>query len=401
METNPNKHYKKQSKQIKKTIIIGIFSLILLGFISFWWMNYKDSATIIVNQTLLKPFELGTTISLSKDDFIKEIRISKDLKGLTEDRVRDDLELSEIPKGDKVGTFQILLKHKETIDYDIMFKGDTSFEVKIVDSIAPEVNVKKSITLNYGESLVLKDIERVLEIKDMSNTEVKANLKTFKSNKTGMQKISVIVSDIYKNETKINVEVKVKEKPKLNTPKNNQNTQFIKKGGNSSYTSGPWIVDGNVPISKVNEINNEWNKIPSHLRNLVINNGWKLYITSYQIAGRYYNGSIKGSIAAVTRHYDKKVYVNYKGRRIRRATIHEIGHVLDREKGYLSNSSEFKSIYKDERYKMKEHEKVDNHNISDASEYFAQCFLEYCKYPTSLKKSAPRTYNYFSNHVMN
>lgn len=72
--------------------------------------------------------------------------------------------------------------------------------------------------------------------------------------------------------------------------------------------------------------------------------------------------------------------------------LHEMGHYVDLKNNFGSLSQEFIQIY------HLESKKIDSLSYSrkDSKEYFAEAFMMYCKYPYTLKKEFPKTYNYIA-----
>lgn len=161
------------------------------------------------------------------------------------------------------------------------------------------------------------------------------------------------------------------------------------------------INDGHVSTEKMKKVDKSWKSIPSNVRNKLLASGWKFYVTSYKIQGRYYTGNVSGSIAGVTSYSKKTIYVSHRDSPVKRQVIiHEVGHAWDYYKGLLSESKEFKAIFKEEKYKFNDLDAIgDGHHISNSTEYFAEAFSNYIKAPNSLKKSAPKTYNFIKNHI--
>lgn len=70
--------------------------------------------------------------------------------------------------------------------------------------------------------------------------------------------------------------------------------------------------------------------------------------------------------------------------------VHEFGHFLDHLKGYVSSSSEFQSIWLDERDILGS---THDHAYLRSNEYFAESYMQYRLYPDDLQKR-PKTYAY-------
>lgn len=84
---------------------------------------------------------------------------------------------------------------------------------------------------------------------------------------------------------------------------------------------------------------------------------------------------------------------------VNRVFIHEIGHFVDRENGYISDSSEFMKIYKSEKNRFAGDNKA--YAVSNNKEFFAEVFKEYSMNRSSLKKHCPKSYNFMKNVLAN
>lgn len=80
---------------------------------------------------------------------------------------------------------------------------------------------------------------------------------------------------------------------------------------------------------------------------------------------------------------------------------HECGHVYDLYAGHISQANEFKEIYKNnwDKYLLHEDKEVENHCVSDSSEYFAEMFAEYVMYKDHLKDNNVDVCNYIEKHL--
>ena len=86
---------------------------------------------------------------------------------------------------------------------------------------------------------------------------------------------------------------------------------------------------------------------------------------------------------------------------------HELGHIIDSEADFeLSSSSEFIDIFYDEVESFKKTDEYNienlkiNANINTAVEYWATAFTCYVKYPDSLLKYCPKTYDYIKSYLL-
>lgn len=76
---------------------------------------------------------------------------------------------------------------------------------------------------------------------------------------------------------------------------------------------------------------------------------------------------------------------------------HEMGHFVSFKTGRADSTSEFKTIYKEEKDKYTASDKA--YVTQSSGEYFAQSFKNYTENPTKLKKERPKTYAYVKDKV--
>ena len=139
--------------------------------------------------------------------------------------------------------------------------------------------------------------------------------------------------------------------------------------------------------------------LPENLRNILINEGWNIYITDKNLAKEFFAGSYK-KVAGVTIYDKKTIYIEARSSAIKTSLIHEVGHALDSTKGFISNKRSFKVVYKNEQDTFIEvgNEESD-YGISSGSEYFAETFNQFVLYPEQQKTNTPKTYEYMENLV--
>lgn len=81
--------------------------------------------------------------------------------------------------------------------------------------------------------------------------------------------------------------------------------------------------------------------------------------------------------------------------------LHELGHFVSALKGrsgeMIDESSEFTSIYKEEKSSYVGNNKA--YVTQDSGEYFAESFRDYTENPSALKSQRPKTYKYISQMV--
>ena len=143
------------------------------------------------------------------------------------------------------------------------------------------------------------------------------------------------------------------------------------------------IVEGNA----YEEVWRIYGKLPQHLREMLWDNNYRIYIVN-EIQN---NENIMGS----TYYGPRIILIKNDMYFIDNTIYHEIGHVLDDKSHilYASGTEEFIDIYTEE----KDNFVVDNNYdyfVSDEKEYFASAFAEYMLNPNRLKENTPKTYEF-------
>ena len=153
---------------------------------------------------------------------------------------------------------------------------------------------------------------------------------------------------------------------------------------------------GDVSIREIERIKTEWSRLPSRLRQLFSSDGSKIIITDENLGARFFNDK-KLSILGVTSFYQGRdnceIYISNMNDAIQ-AIYHEIGHYIDGKSDFLSKSKVFRKIWGRELKSLEKFHKTNPRNISNSTEYFAECCSLYFLERDNLKKYCPATYNY-------
>lgn len=391
--------------KFKKILNCFIFFICLI-IIGFWWIGMTSiKPTVTVNlKNHNQTYEYGQEIKLSKDDFIKSIEISKNYIALARKDIYQSLNLElDIPNEDSksypaIGKYdgKINIKNnvKKKIDLHI---SKNKLNINVQDTTKPQLSLSQdTITFDFGTSITKENIDPLIQVKDLSPTQIEYDLASINTQKSGDYVLQITAKDTSNNTQSTSLKIKIKEKiiPVTENKKYNINTS-----NSSSIKNDIYILDGNVGQSYLKQALAEWNKIPSSVTQKLIASGWKFYLTAYEIQGLYYNGPVKGTIAGVTIYASKTIYIKARGTASKRAPIHEIGHAYDGYLGFVSYSQEFKDIFNQEKDSLKVYDKYDNHYKSSSAEFFAEAFRTYCYSPSALKNSAPRTYEFICRNL--
>lgn len=154
-----------------------------------------------------------------------------------------------------------------------------------------------------------------------------------------------------------------------------------------------YTLEGSVPAELRAYMDTYMAAIPPGAAQLLASGGWRIVLTSEELATRF--GYDYDTIAGVTVESTRTIFVSASEVRIRRALLHEIGHALGIMLGDPDASPEFQRIYEAECKTFDQQEKIDDHCVSTAHEYFAEAYRHYVLYPDILLQSAPQTYAYF------
>lgn len=156
-----------------------------------------------------------------------------------------------------------------------------------------------------------------------------------------------------------------------------------------------YVTEGGVSEELCAYMDTYMTAIPPDAARLLVDGGWRIVLTSEDIATRF--GFDYDTIAGVTVESARTIFISASKTRIRRALLHEVGHALGILLGDPDAGAEFQRIYAAERKTFDQQEKIDDHCVSTAHEYFAEAYRHYVLYPDILRQSAPQTYAYFQS----
>ena len=162
--------------------------------------------------------------------------------------------------------------------------------------------------------------------------------------------------------------------------------------------------DGNVANTYLTQTELNYCKIPENVRTKYQSEGGRIIVSDKNLGNHFgYGFSIKG--IWICDFYDdgsKKHTIWIEDRQNAMDTvIHEMGHYVDFESGLVSNSEEFIVIHNDEVNLFSKTFNTHKNNYSTSEEYFAESFQNCYLYPTRMKETCPKTYEYIINLVEN
>ena len=153
-------------------------------------------------------------------------------------------------------------------------------------------------------------------------------------------------------------------------------------------------ADGNVSRGLLQYANNIMGRVPSAVLNAFTQQGWSIYVTDSDLNARFFDNQY-GGVSGATVYADKAIYVNASKFNINDAMVHEFGHFIDSNCGFVSCTQEFTDIYNEEKNTFKYTNSCgDGHEFSNTVEYFASAFDEYIINPSGCQATAPKTYEY-------
>ena len=157
-------------------------------------------------------------------------------------------------------------------------------------------------------------------------------------------------------------------------------------------------LEGTEDSTLKRKIKKYFSKIPENLLDRFNQSGWRITITTKNIADTYYEGEDIGSICGLTITEKKHIVYEANASKFRRNVLHEFFHYVDYTNGWLSIKEEWQEIYQVEKNKLKV---TDGSSYTfykkNAQEYFAEAFQEYFYNPNGVASKCPKTYQYIKN----
>lgn len=152
-------------------------------------------------------------------------------------------------------------------------------------------------------------------------------------------------------------------------------------------------AEGDIPESRIKNIEANYKTIPENIRNHLESNGWR-YICTDRNFGR--ENGFKGSILALTEWKDRIIYIDNRDA-AEKSILHEVGHAVDKENLAPSVSQDFTAIFNSEKCAFCSVWNTDHNNTDTSVEYFAECFYVYFANPEILSASCPVTYAFIDS----
>ena len=158
-----------------------------------------------------------------------------------------------------------------------------------------------------------------------------------------------------------------------------------------SPTPTPIPVDPEIAALQ-QEFDEELALIPAHHIRFLKENGWTIEMTTKDLAAEYDYSSY---ICGITLYQEKIVYISATEYAIRRSTIHEVGHAIACQLGFVELTKEFKEIYEDEKDYFTDCTSAgDGHETYSVYEYFASVYQNMILDYDETQDEIPRTVAY-------
>lgn len=138
-----------------------------------------------------------------------------------------------------------------------------------------------------------------------------------------------------------------------------------------------------------------FSELPQKVQKCFIDNGWKIRISSEYLLG---SPDCEGYCDI----NEKKIYFKSAAEQFKNSIWHEIGHFIDYQWGFLSESQYFSETFKREKgYLMREQISYEFYRYCtlNEQEYFAESFAFYMEDAYKLQMVAPRTYDFIDSIV--
>jgi hypothetical protein len=156
-------------------------------------------------------------------------------------------------------------------------------------------------------------------------------------------------------------------------------------------------LEGTDDESLKSDIKEYFSLLPESLITGFNNSGWRITITTKDIASNYYNGKSNASMCGLTLPDTKHIVYEADSSKFRRSILHEFAHYLDASKDFSSDFEEWQKIYHNEKDSLKVTSSyVNSHYKENSREFFAEAVQEYIINPNGVEASSPQAYKYIS-----
>lgn len=159
----------------------------------------------------------------------------------------------------------------------------------------------------------------------------------------------------------------------------------------------PEEEDYEEPVDLGNIFDEELAKVPYNHLQFLYDDGWTFDLTDEDFGSRY---GYSVSICGLTIYRERTIYIRADEWSIHRSAIHELGHALDYEFDWASETDEFNNIFNKERYNFTDCVSIgDGHEISDVNEYWASVYQNMILDYWETYSEVPETVEYIERHL--
>lgn len=186
----------------------------------------------------------------------------------------------------------------------------------------------------------------------------------------------------------------------------NNNWYKIEFNGGVGFVNGKYLTkapvytgtiktNGNIDYSLIKLADDYYNLVPEHTRNHFSASGWQIIMTTEHLGQRFFDG--ESNILAVTSSDDKAIFLdNREGGA--ESIIHEFGHYIDYQAGFVSYTKEFAAIFMEEAPIFRTVHITHEANTQNPMEYFAEFYQEYILHPEKIKDICPKTHEFVERY---
>jgi|GEM_PF-4473969 len=163
------------------------------------------------------------------------------------------------------------------------------------------------------------------------------------------------------------------------------------------FLSGDSLVRiGNVTDEQVNSVQEGFKKLPQKVREIIIAAGYRVEVTDEDIELLITGGGTNSWYGASAGYplYVILIANNQTIEEMARTTIHECGHALANTKSGADCSEIWLNCYAAEGKTL-----YHTAEVTNASEWFCECFVYFLSDPEYLKIIAPQSYQYLDTYL--
>ena len=171
---------------------------------------------------------------------------------------------------------------------------------------------------------------------------------------------------------------------KDSNPPGNTATTYVSK----SKVGFVNIKNSSISADRAKQVSDAFNKVPYSIR-------FGFEHLGYTVDLGYYNTDWAGLFTSSKIHINNNTAMN-----VQKVILHELGHFVDYSCYGDSDSDRFVSAYNSEKYNIKPmYASNYSYFVNDRSEYYAECFAQYCYDRNLLNSTCPKTLSAINSDV--